>query len=501
MKKIFNLLPYILLLLIIALFFFNKKEPSNNTFEDVLALSGENRIELEKVINHFKNDSLKFKATCFLIENMINNGSLEYDYIRSGCLTYIDSTNVDSVESDLKAGNSYFKAHIYKRDLSYITSAFLIENIDLSFEVWETYSWCRELSFDDFCRKILPYRIANEPLTNWRKHYYLAHKQELDSLNTIGASQSQVCFFLNERYLKKYIKSASVIKGDFSYQKFEKLGGGTCGHLAHNAVMLMRACGVPLNFDILAYHGRINGGHIYNSLDSCSSSDFIFFSPYDRAPERRSWRAHRIMRLNYDYNKLKIFDEVEDINDIPQGILQNAYLTDVTVKYFPIKDVTIQVSKKITNKILFLCTYNRGQFKTVSWGKVKHGKVLFENLTKELLYFPMVYDRRKLSPILSPFVLRNDGTIVTLAKSIVETNISDAYLSIVSGSITIVNKAYKLYYWDNNWVYFGTSKATKNRKLSFENVPSETLYLLKGDKGNELIQRPFSYINDSIEGW
>lgn len=113
----------------------------------------------------------------------------------------------------------------------------------------------------------------------------------------------------------------------------------------------------------------------------------------------------------------------------------------------------------------------------------------------------MTYNHRKLSPLLNPFILRDDGTIVTMAKNIVTTNISDAFLSTVSGNITIENKKYELYYWDNEWVYFGTSRATEKRKLSFENVPSGTLYLLKGDKSNELIQRPFSYINDSIEGW
>lgn len=54
-------------------------------------------------------------------------------------------------------------------DSKIITADYLIENIDLSFEVWKKYPWNKHLSFDDFCEFILPYRIANEPLSNWQK--------------------------------------------------------------------------------------------------------------------------------------------------------------------------------------------------------------------------------------------------------------------------------------------------------------------------------------------
>lgn len=35
-------------------------------------------------------------------------------------------------------------------DSKIITADYLIENIDLSFEVWKKYPWNKHLSFDDF---------------------------------------------------------------------------------------------------------------------------------------------------------------------------------------------------------------------------------------------------------------------------------------------------------------------------------------------------------------
>lgn len=41
----------------------------------------------------------------------------------------------------------------------------MIENIDLSFEVYTKYPWNQNIPFDDFCELILPYRIDDELLT------------------------------------------------------------------------------------------------------------------------------------------------------------------------------------------------------------------------------------------------------------------------------------------------------------------------------------------------
>lgn len=65
MKKIEYILLCLLLLVCISW-----QEPSN--LEKALSYSGDNRAELEKVLEHFQKDPnpLKFKSAVFLIENM-----------------------------------------------------------------------------------------------------------------------------------------------------------------------------------------------------------------------------------------------------------------------------------------------------------------------------------------------------------------------------------------------------------------------------------------------
>ena len=49
----------------------------NSPLEQALTYADFNRSELEKVLTHYKHDSLKYRAACFLIENMPGKYGIE----------------------------------------------------------------------------------------------------------------------------------------------------------------------------------------------------------------------------------------------------------------------------------------------------------------------------------------------------------------------------------------------------------------------------------------
>ena len=51
-----------------------------------------------------------------------------------------------------------------KKDIEVVDSAFLVEHIEWAFKVWKEQPWGGNVTFDDFCEYILPYRIGDEPL-------------------------------------------------------------------------------------------------------------------------------------------------------------------------------------------------------------------------------------------------------------------------------------------------------------------------------------------------
>ena len=149
--------------------------------EAALELAGENRPELEAVLQHYstdKADSLKYRAARFLIENL----PLHYGYAGKGLEDFkcdYDSLFCDKdiprqvLRGRAKNYNPDFTNVHPAFDLSELSRDFLIRHIDNAFATLD-YPWTKGLSFGDFCEYVLPYRIENELAEDWMPHYRLS---------------------------------------------------------------------------------------------------------------------------------------------------------------------------------------------------------------------------------------------------------------------------------------------------------------------------------------
>lgn len=143
---------------------------------DALRLAEGNRAELEKVIDHYKDDEdpLKREAAWFLIACMPYHAGFEgqgieaYDsaYVRMAeeCPEYRDSVFKALTE---KIGPGYFES---KADILTMKAAYLIKAIDDACEAWHASSWSKTYDTSYFFDYVLPYRILDEPLSDWRRY-------------------------------------------------------------------------------------------------------------------------------------------------------------------------------------------------------------------------------------------------------------------------------------------------------------------------------------------
>ena len=137
-----------------------------------LSMAGLNKSELEKVLVHYQNDELKYRAACFLIANM----DVHFSYASDGIDAYyheMDSVFSNTVQADSIYKNAYYHASTkngnllasssIKWDCQELTADLLIKQIDGAFDMWKK-PWNKNLSFSLFCEYVLPYRILNEPV-------------------------------------------------------------------------------------------------------------------------------------------------------------------------------------------------------------------------------------------------------------------------------------------------------------------------------------------------
>lgn len=161
----------------------------NQWLDTALNLAGDNRAELQKVLDRYKEeDGDKYRAACFLIENMPFHGAYEgkalenYRKYFSEYVSFPYSRHVQELIDSLKRADGEFSINqlTYKRDIMTVDSAFLVNHIEWAFKVWREQPWGKHVDFDTFCEYILPYRIGDEPLSLWRKEIYECYSPILD---------------------------------------------------------------------------------------------------------------------------------------------------------------------------------------------------------------------------------------------------------------------------------------------------------------------------------
>ncbi len=151
--------------------------------------------ELRRTLTeHYASDAEKLQAAAWLLDNMQYHGTvrsaLQDEYYNK--LTRIAHSTVypecepliyglaDSVYAVPDKG--------FKRvaDADAVTAEYLIGNIDHAFDRWRNGNFARHLSFPEFCEWLLPYRLSNENLCEWRERLYGEYKRGIESLQQIA---------------------------------------------------------------------------------------------------------------------------------------------------------------------------------------------------------------------------------------------------------------------------------------------------------------------------
>ena len=247
----------------------------------ILEKAGKNRIELEKVIQEYSQnpaDSLKLKASYFLIQNMDIHYSSDYYWtddhgkkIPYNEMDYPDFITAVNAFEQIKPKYKNIKpvAVVYK-DIDTIKASFLIKNIDNAFVVWNKPQSAK-VSFNDFCNYILPYRVGTEPLQEWRTIYSERFSWIQDSIKTPQTEEIL-------KYFAKDFRSWFVNTWDLEQRKepLPHLGPiqllsrkkGNCDDIGNLMAYILRSQGYVASVETIPYWATSTGTHFFNSTFS-----------------------------------------------------------------------------------------------------------------------------------------------------------------------------------------------------------------------------------------
>lgn len=412
--------------LLIGMVFSCKKTPDH--LKEALRFAGNNRPELEKVLQHYASpkDSLKYKAAVFLIENMPRHYSYTepneltryYDEIDTVYEKYKDLALDDMINVYEKISSKYDLSKMAGiSDAKCVTADYLIDNIDQAFDVWKNGSWATHVNFDDFCEYILPYKCAEgQTLDNWREYLKDAYNANLATLHECSLFKNlafRACENVNQE-LKNQLKSNIVVRKKiipvYRLRTSLKKPLGTCDDYAFIATSVLRAKGIPVAMDNTPQWAFRSMGHSWNVLLDNFGKNIVFLgcdSPLG-IPHKEDHPTAKVFRnsfaINRDIEKLYYAEKY-----IPYAF-RDICVKDVTSEYINnALDIEVIFKEKTKNKYAYLAVFDNKNWTPIQFGKISGNKAVFAKMGRHIAYLPVSYSQNGVVPLANPFILTYSG--------------------------------------------------------------------------------------------
>jgi len=420
-------LRFITILLLIAICSYSCKTQIGqipDEVEKVLKAATRNRSELEKVIIHYRNDSLKLKAAFFLIGNM----RFHFGYQGESLDAYnkvFDKIQEYEKHTPFK-GNIHFPMFIQWSDsiisaTGYpgpaslkkvydpisISAKMLIENIDCAFDAW-MLPWAKHLDFESFCNYILPYRFQDEPLELWRKTYM----QKFDWLkDSMRGSDDPVlaCRYINEDLRKwfRFNEELSVYPSAIGPLNLLKAKMGRCVDQAGVANFAMRAMGIPVVHEVIPQWGDRSMGHDFSAVLS-KTGKFIDFLGAELPPGENELRgkAPKVFRQMFPIQNKRI----QKYDDGLAAKLGGPFGHDATGEFLPTTNVVLPKTDD-QGRDVFLAVFDDSGWIPIKLADDSLGNYVFRDMARNIMYLPCTLGNNSLESFSDPFFIDTAGAI------------------------------------------------------------------------------------------
>lgn len=478
--------------------------------EIALKKAGNNRSELEKALKHFsgKNNELKFKAMDFLITNMDIHHTSDYYWENSSGqkiayseLEYTDFEQAKEAFIRLKEQNPGIKpVPVILKDIETITADFLIKNLEKAFKSWQDTP-LKNISFNDFCEYILPYRIDVEPIQEWRSSYSEKFKWIDKEISSKGFSQ--VLPYVKDDYDKWFTNTWGEQRKEplprLSALQLLQRKQGPCPDIADLGVFIMRSQGVPATVNVIPFWATSTGGHFMNTFFGDQMKEYYCDYGAKSFDEKLQREPAKVLRITYSKNP-NTLASFEDIRKIPPGILQQENYIDVTKDFWHTRDVSCSLYQTYNkSKIVYATTFNGLIWQPFWWGTIINNETVFTSICTETVIIPQYFINGKLIPAGPPVVVGSDKNKILVPDLNQRRDIvlaeKEKFLKFKLGV------SYKLFYWQDGWKIAGIQNvSTAVSELKFEKVPKNALLLLVASDTKQL-ERPFTVGDDGGRTW
>ncbi len=439
MKQRVSILSFILLGMLLVAPAGCTHTSSCTPLEAALREAGSNRAELEKVLAAYAcrpQDSLKYRAACFLIENMPGrtyyegeqpDHYLEYYKALHLCPNRTPAQLWDSIQG--LYGTPSPRTWQQRYDLQVIDSAYLCDNIEYAFKVWHEFPWCSHLSFDAFCEQILPYRIRNERLENWRPALYAQYAPVARQLLADGCTDPvQAAVALTDKLRSEGVRFTMTAPPYMPVlpPSYGKYLSGSCADVTGYVICVARSIGIPCAMDFTPLRRCANSGHVWTAYHNREGQlylqDFLGeIVPAGHSRLQENIRPLKVYR-NTDAIDWEADEQLRSVGGKPCPYFVKPRFTDATTEYrdYYVDSITIPLNalyNKPRKGAAYLCLAAKQDWRPVAWAPVGKDGICFRHLNQGNVARLMAWRDGEFVPLCDPFYIGERGVLAFYSPS------------------------------------------------------------------------------------
>lgn len=399
-QSLHSVLPTISIL--IGLLFLHSCHPS--PLETALEKAGTNRTELEEVLTHFgrsPEDSLKYKAARFLIENMPGHTSLR----EQRATEYFDSLSQHSTSDnwiEWKLTEQMYLRHVnlfdenspLTEDVETLTARQLIDYIESVFRQRASCPWLQEITFDTFCEYLLPYHLYKERTLFYRDSIPRKLLKTIEHIRIYDNCRTNITPIGRQLYSKYPLPYFEAMK---KLPKHIADHHSDCRDNALGELLLYRTAGIPAALDMIPAWGNNDGNHAW-----AHPIDARFHSREEI--ENFNREIPKVYRQTYSKQK----DIKAGQGEFIPPFFRDAFLKDVTDEY--VNTTTVTENNFPRNvRYGYLCVFNELEWKPVAQADNRKGTCTFDRVGTNCLYLPVYYENGLPVPTAAPFIIKSNG--------------------------------------------------------------------------------------------
>lgn len=360
----------------------------------VIDETGFNKIELYKTIAKYfeSDDSLRLAAAYFLISNINSQYAVDYNLTDSAenvvdihPLSFPDEKSFlkDWKKIEDSLGGLFFHTKKFTLDRDTISSELLISTIELSFAS-RNNSWAKNLDFEYFLEYVLPYKVGNEHIEDWRPILLDEFSWIIDTVGkdaNVDAVAAMVNTHVNDNFEfdLRYIKNPHLQPID----EFLKNKRGNYQDISYLKAKILRSLGIPATVDYVPYLADTVNSFFFAVFLHPNGTFKPLLSTETAYLFTTTQRIPKIYRRIYKEIDSSLF-AIKNIKVTTPPYLGHYHYLDVTNQYFQVQN--IRFKGNCSDSLIYLSVFNDNKWCSVDWAICKNDSAVFKNVAQGPAY-------------------------------------------------------------------------------------------------------------------